>query len=197
MKKNISLLVIGLMLMIAAPAHAQFFQWGFKGGANISKISFNKDNMGGFFFGPIVEFNVPVLGVGIDGAFLYDQRGVKSHANNFKQSGFDIPVNLKYTLALTDMLGVYVGLGPNFYFNLKGNDGWVHKRKAMIGMNFGAGINLLRHLQIGFNYNIPFDRSGHIDVSAMERYANSSYPYKDIRKNYKIRTWQISLAYLF
>ena len=75
MKKNISLLVIGLMLMIAAPAHAQFFQWGFKGGANISKISFNKDNMGGFFFGPIVEFNVPVLGVGIDGAFLYDQIG--------------------------------------------------------------------------------------------------------------------------
>lgn len=197
MKRNISVLIIGLLLLVAMPMHAQFFQWGIKGGANVAKISYNKDNMGGFFIGPIVEFTVPVLGVGIDGAFLYDQRGVKSNENNYKQSGIDIPVNLKYTLGINRMFGIYVGLGPNFYFNFKGNDGWIHKRKAMVGMNFGAGVNLFKHLQLGFNYNIPFDKSGYIDLAAMEKYFGNYHSYDDSRKNYKIRTWQISLAYLF
>ena len=52
MKRNISVLIIGLLLLVAMPMHAQFFQWGIKGGANVAKISYNKDNMGGFFIGP-------------------------------------------------------------------------------------------------------------------------------------------------
>ena len=99
MKKLTTLLLVAACLCIALPAQAQFFQWGIKGGANVSKISFNKDDMGGFFFGPMAELTIPIVGIGIDAAALYNQKGIKTDEYNFKQSGFDIPVNLKYTLA--------------------------------------------------------------------------------------------------
>ena len=135
MRKIVTVLLIAVCALVALPAQAQL-QWGIKGGANVSKVSFNKDlfksdNMGGFFIGPMVEFTIPIIGLGIDGALLYNQRGVKSHDDNYKQSGLDIPVNLKYTIGLGSMLGIFVAAGPDFFFNFKGDDGVVDKRKAM------------------------------------------------------------------
>ncbi len=191
MKKIVSVLLV-LCAFVAIPAQAQL-KWGIKGGANVSKVSFNKDlfaseNMGGFFIGPMAELALP-LGLGVDAALLYDQRGVKSHDNNFKQAGLDIPVNLKYTIGLGSMLGVYVAAGPNFFFNFKGDDGIVDKRKAMIGVNVGLGVKLFKHLQVGANYNIPLGKSG--DVKFKDG-VNAVFSDK-----YKTKTWQISAAYLF
>ena len=88
MRKFVTVLLIAVCALVALPAQAQL-QWGIKGGANVSKVSFNKDlfksdNMGGFFIGPMVEFTIPIIGLGIDGALLYNQRGVKSHDDNYK-----------------------------------------------------------------------------------------------------------------
>ena len=65
MKKNLTVLFI-LFAMVALPSQAQL-QWGIKGGANVSKISFDRDifktdNMGGFFIVPMVEFAIPIVG---------------------------------------------------------------------------------------------------------------------------------------
>ena len=192
MKKNVILLLIMLFSVIAVPVQAQL-QWGIKGGANVSKVSFNKnlfksDNMGGFFIGPMAEFTIPIIGLGIDASLLYNQRGVKSEENNFKQSGLDIPVNLKYTIGLGSLLGVFIAAGPDFFFNFKGDDGLVEKRKALLGVNVGAGLKLLKHLQLGVNYNIPLGKSG--DVSVREG-VNA------VLDKYKTKTWQISAAYMF
>ena len=192
MKKNVTLILVVLFTMIALPAQSQL-QWGIKGGANVSKVSFNKDlfksdNMGGFFIGPMAEFTIPIVGLGIDAALLYNQRGVKSEDNNFKQSGLDIPVNLKYTIGLGSMLGVFVAAGPDFFFNFKGDDGIVDKRKALLGVNVGAGVKLLGHLQVGVNYNIPLGKSGEVTV---KEGINAVFD------KYKTKTWQISAAYLF
>lgn len=192
MKKNVILLLIMLFSVIAVPVQAQL-QWGIKGGANVSKVSFNKnlfksDNMGGFFIGPMAEFTIPIIGLGIDASLLYNQRGVKSEENNFKQSGLDIPVNLKYTIGLGSLLGVFIAAGPDFFFNFKGDDGLVEKRKALLGVNVGAGLKLLKHLQLGVNYNIPLGKSG--DVSVREG-VNAVFD------KYKTKTWQISAAYMF
>lgn len=193
MKKGLSILLIVICVCMAMPAQAQL-QWGIKGGANVSKVSFDKDlfksdNMGGFFIGPMVEFTIPIIGLGVDGALLYNQRGVKSNDDNFKQSGLDIPINLKYTIGLGSMLGVFVAAGPDFFFNFKGDDGVVDKRKALIGINIGAGVKLIKHLQLGVNYNIPLGKSG--DVTFKD---GVDAVFKD---DYKTKTWQISAAYLF
>ena len=165
MKKLTTLLLVAACLCIALPAQAQFFQWGIKGGANVSKISFNKDDMGGFFFGPMAELTIPIVGIGIDAAALYNQKGIKTDEYNFKQSGFDIPVNLKYTLALGSMFGIYIAAGPDFFFNFKKDYYDIRKRKSTVGMNFGAGFKMFGHLQLGFNYNIPLKESGEVLIT--------------------------------
>ncbi|MGI6882427.1 hypothetical protein ACMY0K_13075 [Bacteroides sp. KG121] len=54
-----------------------------KRGVNLSEIDWrgglaaNKNNSTGFFIGPMAELTIPVIGVGIDAALMYSQRGNK------------------------------------------------------------------------------------------------------------------------
>ena len=148
------------------PAQAQL-KWGVKGGVNVAKVTFDdkllkSDNMAGFFIGPMAEFTIPVVGLGIDGSLLFSQKGIKADNDAVKQYGLDIPVNLKYNIGLGSLLGIYLAAGPDFYFDFKGNENGYDKRRAMVGVNVGAGLKLVKHLQIGFNYNIPLGKSGDV-----------------------------------
>ena len=98
MKKFFSVFMIAVCCMaLAMPAQAQLIKFGVKGGVNLSKLKFEgmKDNSTGFFFGPMAEITIPVIGLGVDGALLYSQKGDKMEGLDMKQSGLDIPVNLK------------------------------------------------------------------------------------------------------
>lgn len=159
MKKFFSVFMIAVCCMaLAMPAQAQLIKFGVKGGVNLSKLKFEgmKDNSTGFFFGPMAEITIPVIGLGVDGALLYSQKGDKMEGLDMKQSGLDIPVNLKYSIGLGSMLGIYVAAGPDFFFNFKGDKNFedgrkLESKKAQVGINVGAGVKLVRHLQIGFN----------------------------------------------
>lgn len=81
MKKILSTLMIVACLFMAMPAQAQF-QFGLKGGLNISKLTFSEDivkgdNRTGFFIGPMAEFTIPIVGLGVDVAALYNQSGAR------------------------------------------------------------------------------------------------------------------------
>ncbi len=194
MKKFFGVFLVAICcLAMATPAQAQLLKWGLKGGVNMSKIDWdggakgNKDNSTGFFIGPMAELTVPLIGLGIDGALMYSQRG----ENEWKQQGIEIPVNLKYTIGLGSILGVYVAAGPDFFFNFKDTKWEGFDTKAtQVGLNIGAGVKLVQHLQIGVNYQIPL---------------GDSFSWKgvgeaisdEIGGNGKTKTWQISLAYLF
>ena len=98
MKKILSVLVVAVALMMAAPVQAQLIKFGVKGGLNMSKLDFKADNLKefndnstGFFIGPMAEFTLPIIGLGIDGALMYSQRG----KGELKKQGVEIPVNLK------------------------------------------------------------------------------------------------------
>lgn len=98
MKKIISVLMVAVCLMMAAPAQAQL-HFGVKGGLNISKLSFSKDafkgdNKTGFFVGPMAEFTLPIIGIGADVAALYSQTdlGVDGE-KTMKLKTFAVPVN--------------------------------------------------------------------------------------------------------
>lgn len=194
MKKNFSTLMIAVCCMfIAMPVQAQLIKWGVKGGVNMTKIDWdggydgNKDNSTGFFIGPMAEITIPIVGLGVDGALLYSQKGQKTdilvdgerYTVDAKQTGLEIPVNLKYTIGLGSMLGIYFAAGPDFFFGFKEKEGI--DRKAQVGLNLGAGVKLIQHLQIGINYQIPLGDSFKL--------ANA-YGAKN-------KTWQISAAYLF
>lgn len=189
MKKIFGILLVTMFgLFMSMPAQAQL-NFGVKGGLNMSKLDFDyagsRSNTTGFFIGPMAEFTIPVIGLGLDAAVMYSQRG--KHA--WKQQGLELPVNLKYTLGLGSMLGVYLAAGPDFFFNFKDLkvDGF-KKKNAQVGLNLGAGVKLLQHLQLGFNYQIPLGNS-----FTLEKAIDGA---KDLGDS-KYKTWQVSLAYLF
>lgn len=151
MKKIFSAFMIAVCCMLMAmPAQAQLLKWGVKGGVNMTKIDWdggykgNKDNSTGFFIGPMAEFTIPIVGLGVDGALLFSQRG----KDEVKQTGLEVPVNLKYTIGLGSLLGIYVAAGPDFFFDFKKKD-YVDRKKAQVALNLGAGVKLLKHLQVG------------------------------------------------
>ena len=191
MKKIVTVLLMAVCVFTALPAQAQFFQLGIKGGANVSKLSFNDEDRGGFFIGPMAEVTIPIIGIGVDAALLYNQKGSKSDEYNMKQSGLDIPINLKYTFGLGSMLGIYVAAGPDFFFNFKDDTHNVIKKKSTVGLNLGVGVKLIKHLQVGINYNIPMGESGEVNMD----WDTVKDTWKG--RNYKIKTWQMSLAYMF
>lgn len=194
MKKLIGVLLLAVGM--AMPAQAQLLKWGVKGGVNMSKPSFSKneyksENFTGFYIGPMVETTIPVIGLGVDGALLFSQRGIKidedGATETVKQNGVDIPVNLKYTFGLGSLAGIYLAAGPGFYFDFSGNktvdEEKVDKKGAQVGINVGAGLKLLNHFQLGFNYNIPLSDTGKFEGSRTN--------------SYKTKTWQVGVAYLF
>lgn len=192
MKKIFGALMIAVYIGMAMPVQAQI-HFGVKGGLNLSKASlsdipgnFKKDNFTGFFIGPMAEVNIPIVGLGVDASLLFAQRGVKvtpegADEYTVKQNGLDIPVNLKYNIGLGSLLGLYIAAGPDFYFDFEKKSG-IDKKKAEVGINVGAGVKLLNHLQVGANYNIPLS-----DTAKIEGTDGS----------YKTKTWQVSVAYIF
>ena len=181
MKKIFGALMIAVCFGMVMPVQAQI-HFGVKGGLNLSKASlsnvgdnFKKDNFTGFFIGPMAEFTIPIVGLGVDASLLFAQRGIKVSDEDgditVKQNGIDIPVNLKYTIGLGNLAGIYLAAGPDFYFDFE----------KKTGINVGAGLKLLNHLQVGANYNIPLGDTADIDTGG----------------SYKTKTWQVSVAYIF
>lgn len=197
MKKVLNVILLLIVLGVATPVQAQL-QWGIRGGVNLAKASFSgsdlkSDNFTGFFIGPTAEFTIPIIGLGVDGAILFSQTGIKAEGETLKRQSFEIPVNLKYNIGLGRILGVYVAAGPQFGIGLN-DDEWklgdssFSFKKSNLSLNLGAGVKLIKHLQAGFTYNIPLGKTAEYDgvVDAVEDAFSA-----------KLKTWQIHIAYMF
>lgn len=213
MKKIISTLFMAVTLMFAGVQSAQAqFGWGIKGGLNLSKVDFSSgaenlkaDNFTGFFIGPMAEFTIPIIGLGVDGALLYSQSGMSFTDNGvdetLKSHNIEIPINLKYSIGLGSLASVYAAAGPQFAFALS-QDEWKADlknytskpfKKSQLSLNLGLGVKLLSHLQAGVTYNIPlgdtadFDGFDATDVPGAAFEAFSA----------KNKTWKVNVAYIF
>lgn len=189
MKKLLSTLMVMACLVLAIPAQAQI-NFGVKGGLNVSKMYISKDvlksdNRAGFFIGPTAEFTLPLLGVGVDVSALYNQYGVKADSETATKKSIEIPINLKWNIGFSSLIGAYVAVGPQFGFNVgkRWFDEICEFKKNTTSLNVGAGLKFFGHLQVGANYNFALKDNGTI------------HDLEDI--GFKHNTWQISAAYMF
>lgn len=194
MRKIFGVFTIAVCCMfMAMPVQAQLIKWGVKGGVNLSKwkvdsgIADYKDNTTGFFIGPMAELTIPLVGLGVDGALLYSQKG----KDDFKQQGIEVPINLKYTIGLGSLFGIYFAAGPDFFFDFKENKNMAedlnwNEKKTQVAINLGAGVKLLKHLQLGATYQIPMGDSFTFE-NAVDKITGKG----------KVNTWQVSAAYIF
>ena len=204
MKKIFTTIVMAVLMMAAIPAKAGI-NFGIKGGLNVTNFSFSNEvldasNNAGFFIGPSLKIGIPVLPVGFEIAALYDQRDAKLEGDNnaektLSQKSINIPVNIRYELGLGDMAGIYLAAGPQFGFNVGdkkfslSNVGDYKMKDSNLSLNLGAGVRLVKHLEVGFNYNIALGKTGEFNVldQAVDK----------ITGNGKANSWQISAAYYF
>ena len=197
MKKIWSILLLVAALFMTVPSQAQL-QWGVRGGLNLAKASFSgrdfkSDNYTGFYIGPTVDVTIPLIGLGLDGSLLFSQTGIKGDSETLKRQSIEIPVNLKYNIGLGSLLGVYVAAGPQFGFGLNDDElavdgGKFAFKNSNLSLNVGAGLKLLCHLQAGFTYNIPLGKMAEYEgvLDAGEKAFSA-----------KLKTWQVSVAYMF
>ena len=175
--------ILTLMVLVAAltmTAQAQRVQFGVKGGLNLTKMSVSKDviksdNQAGFYIGPTLKIALP-LSFSVDVAALYDQRSAKIETDGLtgiqgagdekiKQKSIQIPVNARYNIGIGSEAGIYLAVGPQFGFPV-GDKVYNTKlgeytlKSSNLSFNFGAGVYLLDHLEIGFSYNLAAGKSG-------------------------------------
>lgn len=204
--KKFLLLVVCLAAMTTS-VQAQGIKFGVKGGLNITKMSFSKDvvksdNKTGFFVGPTLKISLPA-GFGVDIAALYDERSadvtggykeeeskviVNTDGETIKQKSIQVPVNLRYSIGLSSFAGLYLALGPQFGFPVADkvfdtDFGEYRLKDANLSINFGAGVYMLGHLEVGVTYNLAAGKSG--------EFKN----WNDVDTHN--HAWQISAAYYF
>lgn len=203
MKKLFSTLLLATGLILGTASAKAQVDFGLTGGLNLNKISFNhvpsvsSDNRAGWFVGPKVEFQIPVIGIGLDVAALYSQRrinGYEEHSEDATSTStsyksIEIPVNLRYSFGFSSLAAIFVATGPQFGFNVgdkswKWNDtsNWELK-KSNVSWNIGAGVKLLKHLEAGIGYNFA------ISKFAKNKNAEGG--------DFKVGGWTLQVAYFF
>jgi len=203
MKKVVVFSLMALVLGVL-PAAAQV-RLGVKGGVNISTVHFNSDifeaeNVTGLQIGPMLEIGFPVSGLGMDLAVLYSQKGLQIRDGrinrNLLESDFlEVPVNLKWKFGVPVLKG-FLTAGPYAGFRIGGDKIWkvlesqIEQKNFSAGLNFGAGVEIVSHFQVGLNYGLGLT----------DNYSSYSISTNDIRNKLgdgKHQTWSITAAIIF
>ena len=202
MKRFFSLVVLFSAMTMAV--QAQNVKFGVKGGLDIQDMKFdnsvfNTDNKLGWFVGPTLQVSLPIGGLGVDIAGLYNQKKYEVNGQSIKQQSILVPVNARLNLGIGSTAGLYVAAGPQFSFNI-GDDKFEWKKdnventfqlkKSAFSVNLGAGIYFSDHLEIGFAYNIA------LGSTADATWGKATDP-AALNDDTKPKSWQISAAYYF
>lgn len=200
MRKTIVFIAIAIASFASAlTANAQF-RFGLKAGVAINSLhfsdkAFDADNRAGFTGGAMIEFTAPIIGVGFDLSAMYVRRNSQWMENNGitkdNRDYIDIPLNLKWKMnipLINKIARPYLLTGPSFSFltsKRSAQDAW-RNRKFDTAWNFGFGVELVSHLQVGASYSIGMTKAlktvgvtGTADIEGHNRY------------------WTVTAAYLF
>ncbi len=209
MRKLILSLALAAFALLPQTVSAFSFDWGVTAGYNLSKVKFSDNsymdtfssgNRSGWFLGPKIHLGL-IAGFGIDAAATYSQRNMEIEGKSNMLHSIEIPINVKYTFGLSDVVGVYISTGPQFGLGL-GNEEWhisqigstdyttFEREDLQTTWNIGAGVRLFKHLDVGLGYNFALSKMGE---AAIEDKTGMDLGDADCRTN----TFQIQATYYF
>ena len=203
-KKIILTLVVAILGMGAANAQIRF---GVKAGVNLNSLShvnkvYNSDDKCGYTLGVMTEFQIPIIGLGLDLSAMYTHMSTKlEDESTHKDLGLaknfiEVPINLKYKIGIpvvSRIVTPFIFTGPSFAFRLGGNKKdvtqYLQTKGTQTVWNVGLGVELIRHLQIQAGYG--FGMNNIAKKVAAENNINANF--QKLRNNY----WTITAAWLF
>ena len=208
MKKLFTLVLMTVALLTATTASAQV-KFGVKGGLNVTDMHindevFDKSNQAGWYIGPTVKVSLPVTGLGVDIAALYDYRSAKvtdpsNEEVKVKQQSINVPVNLRYGIGLGSLASIIFHAGPQIGFNVGDkNFKWTDTsnyalKKSNFSFNVGLGVSVAKHLEVTGNYNIACGKTA--DATFLKTVQNVAGT--AVKSHSRNNSWQIGLAYYF
>ena len=182
--KKIVLVVMMACCMSQIDAQVRF---GIKGGVNFENFNYKNakeeltiDNSIGWQAGALLQFKIPVVGIGVQPELLYTVKKaeVKNESNSIHY--FEVPLNVQWGFDLA-IIRPYVMAGPYFGYAVQCNGDVFksHIDKFDWGVGLGAGIELWK-LQLGARYSWGLQ-----NVSSMKEF--------EMKNN----TFTLSLALMF
>ena len=203
------LYLTAMALFLTMSSFAQDIQIGAKGGFDLTSMEFSsgdldKSNRAGFFIGPSMRIDTPVMGLSVDVSALYDQRNIKVGTRTLTQESLVVPANARFGVSIGDLLGIFVSAGPQLSYNLgKSSFQWEdidHYRKhftfqeTTLSINLGAGAKIGGNLEAGISYNVPLGKTADFtwDTLASELQDLDMHTAKS-----KTNAWRISVSYYF
>jgi len=208
MKRIVASLLLSVGLLTASHAES-LINFGFKGGIELINMDFNASalnasNRAGFYIGPSLRFNLPVVGLSLDASGFYSQRDLKVTGEKLSQKSILLPANVRYGVGIGDLLCIFATAGPQFSFNVgddvfhwvdeNGNDSQFTLQNTMLSFNFGAGARIGSHLEVGIYYNIPVGKTADFTWEKLgDQLSETTWNSAKSRTN----AWHVSLSYYF
>ena len=197
LKSNKLIIALCFVLLNVGLASSQL-KFGVKGGFDVSNNRINKDvlnasNRLGFQIGLTTDVRVPIVGLGFELSALYGHQEYDLKDEKYDLSSYNyirVPLNIKYKYNFVGLFGVFVAAGPYAEFKVSGgnlksvSEEWKSKSFGA-GVNAGAGVSLLSHLEVGMYYR---------------KSLTNNYSDNDIFKNMlkkKTDNWSVNLTYFF
>lgn len=206
--KFVALLALLISLLPFSPARSQV-RFGVRGGFQLAEMEFNSDalkksNRVGFFIGPTLKVGLPITGLAVDAALLYDQRDLRVQDDIFKQKSLVFKGNMHAGAGIGDALGIFISAGPQFSFNVGddvkqwfASDGDLKQfslQETMLSFNIGAGVTFANHFEATISYNLPISKTADFTWQQLgDELADQTWQHAKTRTN----AWSIALAYYF
>ena len=164
--KKVALLLITAVLCASA-AQAKILTFGVKAGLEMPSIETQNPVKGstGFHAGVLAQFNLPIVGLGLQPEVLFARRGVDvldgPTVRNKGVSYIDIPVNVTWGIDLK-IVRPFLAVTPYVSYALTDVKTWVHNNDALApkdvdnlnyGVGLGAGVELFKKLQVMGRHN--------------------------------------------
>jgi hypothetical protein len=184
------ILVAAFVMMIAMTATAQT-RFGIIAGIVIENEMPSEDekknnNQVGYTAGAIVDFDLPVQGLGLEAGAKYTKHTYGKPS--MEQYSVDVPVHVRYRLevpVVEKVVAPYAFTGPSVSAGVSNKmPTRLSDVKMSLSWNVGAGVEMFKHVRMAATYSIQVSKTDVVNNGSLVR-------------GKKGNCWTISASYMF
>ncbi len=184
------ILVAAFVMMIAMTATAQT-RFGIIAGIVIENEMPSEDekknnNQVGYTAGAIVDFDLPVQGLGLEAGAKYTKHTYGKPS--MEQYSVDVPIHVRYRLevpVVEKVVAPYAFTGPSVSAGVSNKmPTRLSDVKMSLSWNVGAGVQMFKHVRVAATYSIQVSKTDVVNNGSLVR-------------GKKGNCWTISASYMF
>ncbi len=165
MKKAVLIIIAAVCLAGTTDAQIRF---GIKGGVNFNDFNYTMqdltlDNSTGWQAGVLLQFKIPVIGLGVQPELLYSVKKAEVDGESNSIKYLEIPLNIRWQFKLP-VIHPYILVGPYFSYatDFSGDAFKNGLDRFDWGIGLGGGVEIWR-FQLGLRYSWGLQNISNVD----------------------------------